>query len=100
MAVKNENRGFGKEERDLLIRLDQRMAGVEVAINKIDSGVTGRLLNLESNSVSSVEFDSLETKVDAEIARNADFRSRVATWGSAGLLFLGVAEVFLKFVVK
>lgn len=49
---------WNREDRDLLIELRTEMSAVREDIKSLNSGVSARLLNLESNSVSKIEIKS------------------------------------------
>jgi hypothetical protein len=63
MTHGNQPATYSREDRDLLIELRTRLISVESGVQEMKTGVTARLLNLESNSVNKVEFDDHEMRM-------------------------------------
>lgn len=62
MATRHQS-ALSREERDLLIRLDTKMTGMEATLNDLKGNFTGRLLNLEANACSKLDLKSVEDDV-------------------------------------
>lgn len=84
---------WNREDRDLLIELRTEMKAVRTDIQSLQDGVTGRLSNLEQNAVSKIQFEDHEERLRATEV----FMVRVATWGSVGMLAIGVVEFGLQY---
>jgi hypothetical protein len=56
---------WSREDRDLLVELRTRLVNVEAGVGEMKTGVTSRLLNLEGNSITKVEFDDHEQRLRA-----------------------------------
>jgi hypothetical protein len=54
---------WSREDRDLLVELRTRLVNVEAGVGEMKTGVTSRLLNLEGNSITKVEFDDHEQRL-------------------------------------
>lgn len=63
---------WNREDRDLLIELRTEMsstrgdiAAARLEIKEINTGIAGRLLNLESNAVSKIEIDEIRSDIES-----------------------------------
>lgn len=90
---------WDRENRDLIIELmtemrqvREGMVAIRSDIKDINSGLSNRVLNLESNSVSKVELDTLSAEVDSLKL----WRSALAGAYALGLFLAGVAMWWLK----
>lgn len=54
---------LSREERDLLITLKTKMDSIEKKLDQMDAGLTGRVLNLESNAVTKLVVDDIDDRV-------------------------------------
>ena len=54
---------WSREDRDLLVELRTRLISVETGVQEMKTGVTSRLLNLESNSVTKLELEDHEARL-------------------------------------
>lgn len=54
---------WNRDDRDLLVELRTEMSAVREDIKSLNSGVSARLLNLESNSVSKIELQDHENRI-------------------------------------
>lgn len=112
---------ISKEESNILVaigKLETQMDGMrsDIAsarseIKEINTGITARLLNLESNSVSKIEvnpkLDEIELRLDSveTLASNTNTELRsywkaVIVGGTIVVFVLGVFEFALQFVFK
>jgi hypothetical protein len=99
--AKTQNRAaaWDREDRDLLIELktEQRSTRDEVAaaraeIKEINTGITGRLLNLESNAVSKIEIKEICDDIESlKLWRSA----LVGAWGVCTLILIPLAFAYL-----
>ena len=85
-----KNSTVTREESDILVAIGKLetkfdamstdLGGARMEIKEINTGITSRLLNLESNTVMKLQFHQLEGKVDAhDILINELIKSR-AVW--------------------
>jgi hypothetical protein len=73
MAAKQHQAAtWNREDRDLLIELRTEMssargdiAAARIEIKEINTGITARLLNLESNAVSKIELEGIQTDIES-----------------------------------
>lgn len=79
---------LSREERDLLIRLDTKMTGMESTLNDLKGSITGRLLNLESNSLSKIEFNTVVDDHESRL-RTVEQRVWIASGAAAMLGTIG-----------
>lgn len=54
---------WGREDRDLLIELRTEMQAIRSDLADMKGNYTARILNLESNSVSKIQFDDHEKRI-------------------------------------
>lgn len=104
--AKNNATTWNRDDRDLLVELRTQMEGVrgEIAaaraeIKEINTGITARLLNLESNSVSKIVVDMLDDRVTViegtGIALKSQNRTLMAVGGAiVTLINIGLAVYF------
>lgn len=90
MATRPETK-WNRDDRDLLVELRTQMTGMfseisaaRAEIKEINTGITARLLNLESNSLSRIEvnprLDVFDERItDLEDSRIA-FRASIQVW--------------------
>lgn len=71
MANQSVASKWDRDSRDLLIELRTQMSAVRTDINtinenikSIDSGISNRVLNLESNAVSKLEIKGMQNTID------------------------------------
>jgi hypothetical protein len=85
---------WNRDDRDLLVELRTQMASVrdEVAaargeIKEINTGISARLLNLESNAVSRIELDGLDERIRVlEAATNSWLGKQSLIGGAFGIV--------------
>lgn len=70
--AKNQTAIWNRDDRDLLVELRTTMQNVQLEISnarneikEINSGISGRLLNLESNSVSKIEISEYDDRLSS-----------------------------------
>lgn len=80
---------WNREDRDLLVELKTEVTAIRADLADLKGNYTGRLLNLESNAVSKIQFDDHEKRIR--------FIERYM-WMALGIL--GVAEAVLQFFFK
>lgn len=90
-----------KEESNVLVaigKLETQMDGMrgDIAaarseIKEINTGITARLLNLESNAVSKIVVEVLDTRVVSLENSRVSYRAQLQTWGLVwgAVTFLG-----------
>lgn len=79
------SREWDRESRDLLISLDTKVQSILLELQDLKGNYSNRLLNLEGNAVTKIEFDDHETRIR--------FIERW-TWGAIAVL--AVAELILN----
>jgi hypothetical protein len=90
-------------DHDLLIELRTEMRGVRSDIQDMRTGLNARVLNLESNAVSKIQFDDHEERL-RQVERETDQLGTLADQlgtlikfgGAIGLAILGLGEVLLQ----
>lgn len=98
---------WNREDRDLLVELrtEQRstrqdIAAVRIEIKEINTGITGRLLNLESNAVSKIELEPMREEIDdmrKSIERLQLWRSMLlGAWGVCVVILIPLALAFIS----
>ena len=95
---------WNRDDRDLLIELRTQMIAVRNDIKDIRDNTAGRLIRVEQEKLDRSEFnriqaESLTVEGDHETRlRLAEKQiTRILTWGSAGLLLLGLIEFLAPF---
>lgn len=97
MTLDNQVSVLSRDERDLLIRLDTKMTGMETQLKEMAGNYTARLLNLEGNAVTKVVHDS-DIKDHEDRLRWLEHRGWML---SGGVLTIStVFTFFLKFFAK
>lgn len=97
---------WNREDRDLLVELRTNMATIvkqmtsmDTTMKEINAGYSSRLLALESNAVSRIEFDLLEGRTEGlekrEAAQQAIIKAWVIIGGGAWSVALIVVSVFI-----
>jgi hypothetical protein len=87
-------------DHDLLIELRTEMRGARSDIADMRSGLSGRLLNLEANAVSKIQFDDHEKRIRT-VEKQVDYAlTTIRVWGSVAVTFLGLLEVGLHFLSR
>jgi hypothetical protein len=91
---------WNREDRDLLVELRTEQANtrndlatIRNELKDINTGISNRVLNLESNAVSKIEIKEVCDDVEALKQQQAITR----TWGSAALLALGILEFVIQY---
>lgn len=91
---------WNREDRDLLVELRTEQANtrndlatIRSELKDINSGVTNRIMNLESNAVSKIQIK--EVCDDVEILKQQQAVTR--TWGSAALLAVTILEFVIQY---
>jgi hypothetical protein len=56
------------------------IAAARVEIKEINTGITARLLNLESNAVSKIRVDALDERVDTLEDSRIEYRATIKAW--------------------
>lgn len=94
--AKMENRTFNESDRDLLIRIDERLKDVQ-----------GDVESLKNNTVSVESYRVLEKRVnilDANMAVNDNFRVKLGVWmtmgGVIGGLVVSVVGGFISDFIR
>ena len=67
-------------DHDLLIELRTEMRGMRSDLSEMRTGITARVLNLESNSVSKIQFDDHETRIRGIEGNVAAMAASSKTW--------------------
>lgn len=101
---------WNRDDRDLLVELRTQMTGIvseisaaRAEIKEINTGITARLLNLESNSLSRIEvnprLDEYDERItsleDSQIAYLAQLKVWVLLGGAVWSLAIVVLSVYL-----
>jgi len=87
-------------DHDLLVELRTEMRGVRTDIQDMRSGLATRVLNLESNAVSKIQFDDHETRIRT-VEKKADYAlTTIRVWGSVAFALLSLLEIGLHFLSK
>lgn len=82
---------WNRDDRDLLVELRTQMTGIVMEISaarseikEINTGITGRLLNLESNSLSKIEVNPKLDEFDERLTNLEDsriaYRAQLKVW--------------------
>jgi hypothetical protein len=95
---KHQAATWNREDRDLLIELRTEMsstrsdiAAARAEIKEINTGITARLLNLESNAVSRIELKDYDDRIDSlELWRSA----LAGAWGVCTLILIPLAFAY------
>lgn len=94
--AKMTNRTFDKSDRDLLIRIDERLKEVQLDVDY-----------LKKNTVSVKRHEALEVRVsllDQHMAVNDNFRVKLGVWmtmgGVIGGLIVSVLSGFISDLIK
>lgn len=94
--AKMTNRTFDKSDRDLLIRIDERLKEVQLDVDY-----------LKKNTVSVKRHETLEARVsllDQHMAVNDNFRVKLGVWmtmgGVIGGLIVSVLSGFISDLIK
>jgi hypothetical protein len=91
---------WNREDRDLLVELrtEQRstrddIAAVRIEIKEINTGITARLLNLESNAVSKIEIKGIGDDIESlKLWRSM----LLGAWGVCTLILIPVAFAYFR----
>jgi hypothetical protein len=67
-------------DHDVLIELRTEMRGLRSDVQDMRTGITARVLNLESNSVSKIQFDDHETRIRGMEGNVAAMAASSKTW--------------------
>lgn len=97
-SLKNQTATWNRDDRDLIVELRTNMQNVRdevaqarVEIKEINTGITARILNLESNSVSKIEVSDFDKRIRGlENAANQWFgrQTTIAAFIGAALALL------------
>lgn len=109
--MKKDTATWNRDDRDLLVELRTEMgsmrsdlAAARVEIKEINTGITARLLNLESNTVVKLQHNQLEGKVVAlDILVNDLLKGRAVWRGQIKIWVIlggGTWTIFLLLATK
>lgn len=75
------------------------LAGARIEIKEINTGITARLLNLESNAVNKIQYNQLEDQVDKIRSIVDNYLSQLKVWrfigtGGWGIILLAIGYYF------
>src|SRR5437870_3784229 len=98
---------WNRDDRDLLVELrtsqanmEAKISSLEVGVKEINTGITARLLNLESNSVNKLQFDQLSETVGSLVDSRIEFRATMKAWvlvGGAGWsIFMIIVGLYIN----
>lgn len=93
-----EQQTLSVRDHDLLIRLDQKVDSLTVAIQRIEDNTVSRLSALENDHVTRKEFDDHEARLrKIEERRLPVIEKKMAYYAGGVAVLLLVAELILKF---
>lgn len=99
---KNMSTTWNREDRDLLVELRTEVAAMRADLQDIKGNFSARLLALEGNVLMKVVYETdirdrekYREALENRIRTLENSMTRIYTWGSAGLLVLGVVQFLI-----
>lgn len=98
----------GADDHDLLIKLDTKVEGIRGDIKELSDGTATRITALENDKLNKADAYPALYKTGVEkalqdhedrIRINTGRIVQIMTWGSAGLILLGIAQFIIGLVV-
>lgn len=103
MTTTRRTAGLNQDERDLLIEIKTKLEGVTNDVKELKDSTAARLTLVEKNKAETSDVQRLVAdgeKVhedhEKRIRETEKTVTKIVTWGSAGVLALGIAEFLLS----
>lgn len=103
MVKKNEYIGWNRDDRDLLVELKTEMVALRDDVRDLKDGVKSDIEFLKNDKISRAEAVRINTDqqtinqdMEARQRKTETSITQIKTWGSAGVLALGIIEFLIN----
>jgi hypothetical protein len=105
----NEKNNKVDGDHDLIIELKTIVVGIKADIQKLSDGTASRITHVETEKLNINDSYALlyktgveerQTDHEARIRMNSENITQIKTWGTAGILLIGVVEFLINLYIR